>query len=700
MTNGDSGTSAFTIKPHLAGLGVAGLAILVRIVYFAQYLTSECNGYMHGDHVYYYSWAKHIVEGGWRAEQVFQQGPLYAYLLAGAFAIGLDASAILGLQLAVGVVTCMLVYSCGSELFGRTTGVVAGCIAAIYGPLVFYECMLMKSFLSPLFSMLVLHFGLKYADSQRIRHLALMGLSVGCACLLREVYILLMLPVLILALRQTSTAAAEDAEAVARFRGIKHACVALLACLLPILPSTVRNYLIAEEFALVTIGGGEVMYIAHGPNADGFWNSGPIKRPNAFREHEAFHEEAEKRLGRDLTRGEASRYWFRQAGQSIFDQPLRFVNLSVIKAVILLNNFDSPDSANLQVWPRFVPVLSLLPGFGVISGIGFLGVCMAVNGGPRQRYAIGLVVMHAVGVILVYNFGRFRIGMMPLWILFAAHGLVRFPDLFHLSRGWLRIGGGLLLVGLSIAVTVRAFALPPGMSPAKLGSLNDGYRNRVIKQAQTRTQLVKLEQELPSSPNPAMQHSRIAQHLLQLNRVDGALTHHRTAVELDGGNSEIRSRFGADLIATGFVDEGIAQLEAALNIDPDLADPHERLARTYQEQGELEKAIEHYSAAVRADPSKVIAANNLAMILITHPQAELRNSQRAVALAESVVRQVGRDPSVLDTLAAAYAADARFDDAIRVSEMAIQAAMRSGNERLARSIVRSRDLYRRGETRW
>jgi hypothetical protein len=94
--------------------------------------------------------------------------------------------------------------------------------------------------------------------------------------------------------------------------------LAHLACLagsflLVLTPSAARNYLVTGELVLVTTGGGEVMYIAHGPHANGYWNPGLSHRATPWTEHKVFHEEAERRAGRPLTRGESSRFWYGEA---------------------------------------------------------------------------------------------------------------------------------------------------------------------------------------------------------------------------------------------------------------------------------------------------------------------------------------------------------------------------------------------------
>ena len=75
-----------------------------------------------------------------------------------------------------------------------------------------------------------------------------------------------------------------------------------------------------------------------------------------------------------------------------------------------------------------------------------------------------------------------------------------------------------------------------------------------------------------------------------------------------------------------------------------------------------------------------VAANNLAWLLATHPDAELRDGAEAVRVAERMCEAVPAPPPVLlDTLSAAYAEAGRFDDALRTVDRAIAAAEKAGD---------------------
>ena len=73
--------------------------------------------------------------------------------------------------------------------------------------------------------------------------------------------------------------------------------------------------------------------------------------------------------------------------------------------------------------------------------------------------------------------------------------------------------------------------------------------------------------------------------------------------------------------------------------------------------------------------------NETAWMLATNPNASLRNGAEAVGYAERAEKlsgnQKGGDkPTILGTLAAAYAEAGRFPDAVRTGELAVQSVYR------------------------
>ncbi len=112
-------------------------------------------------------------------------------------------------------------------------------------------------------------------------------------------------------------------------------------------------------------------------------------------------------------------------------------------------------------------------------------------------------------------------------------------------------------------------------------------------------------------------------------------------------------------------------------------------------QGKTSEAVAHYRMALRMEPDSVEALNNLAWILATNPDGQVRNGTEAVRLAERANElSGGTNTLVTGTLAAAYAESGHFAEAVSSANQAIQTAERGGNQRLAATNRRLLELYR------
>jgi hypothetical protein len=136
----------------------------------------------------------------------------------------------------------------------------------------------------------------------------------------------------------------------------------------------------------------------------------------------------------------------------------------------------------------------------------------------------------------------------------------------------------------------------------------------------------------------------------------------------------------------------------ALSVTRDNHVAHAYLGRALLAEGRAREAIEHYSEAVRLRPEFLTAANNLAWLLATAEAESLRNPYAALRLAQRSARLTRHlDPPVLDTLAAAYAASGRFEEAVAAAERGVALAREAGDRELADQIAQRLALYRQGE---
>lgn len=164
---------------------------------------------------------------------------------------------------------------------------------------------------------------------------------------------------------------------------------------------------------------------------------------------------------------------------------------------------------------------------------------------------------------------------------------------------------------------------------------------------------------------------------------------------LNPNDVQTRFQLGMTWLARARPREAANQFSEILRLEPDYAPARLQLAMLASKQGKTSEAVAHYRMALRMEPDSIEALNNLAWILATNPDGQVRNGTEAVRLAERANElSGGTNTLVTGTLAAAYAESGHFAEAVSSANQAIQTAERGGNQRLAATNRRLLELYR------
>jgi len=546
--------------PWRQGLAViVTTALAVRLIYLLLYLDSPLFELYVADQIYYRYWAMQIAGGAWLGGEIFEQGPLYAYLLGGFFKLfGPSLLPVLIVQLLAGTGTVILIWWCTLCLAGAGAALAAGLLAAIYGPFVFYECMLMKSFLEPLLVMLALAAILRADATGRTRWAGIAGLALGLACLVREIHIVLLLPLTLACLWWRTDDTIPPGKRILP-------ALALLVCFgLTLAPATLHNWIVGREFVPVTTGGGEVLYMSFGPSANGYYAPPYFVAPHPVTEHQDFRKEAYFRTLTPMGRKESSEFWSQQALGEIAAAPGRALALMRGKAVILANDDEVPDSENFQFTRRLIPPLAFLPTFGWITGLAGLGAVILWRRSRQGRLIVCIAALLILEVLLTYNFGRFRLALCATALIFAGCGLARLcqPELWRGRNPVRRIAAcaAVLLLGMLLAWIPAPRA---GMA-----SNQQALEGLALEAAEKRSYIPRLRKDADDSP----------------------------------ADPDPRYYLGVSLWATGMVSEAIEAYHAVLTIRPDDPDTHRDLAIIYRDYGHPAIAARHAETLTRLMP--------------------------------------------------------------------------------------------------
>ncbi len=217
------------------------------------------------------------------------------------------------------------------------------------------------------------------------------------------------------------------------------------------------------------------------------------------------------------------------------------------------------------------------------------------------------------------------------------------------------------------------------------------------------------EKAVAIMPAYAPLQAEMGEIFLAEHKLDDAIQRFRLAEKLDPRMVGVHLPWGRALLAEKKVDDAVAEFRTVISAEPRNFEAHNYLGETFAVTGKTAGAIEEFRRSLALQPNQPDLLNNLAWILATDPRPEIRNGPDAVKLATYACKLTkGTQPVFLGTLAAAYAEDRRFDDAVNMAQKAhdiattdAAAAQKSDQSQSARGLqalaareLQLMDLYR------
>jgi tetratricopeptide (TPR) repeat protein len=177
-------------------------------------------------------------------------------------------------------------------------------------------------------------------------------------------------------------------------------------------------------------------------------------------------------------------------------------------------------------------------------------------------------------------------------------------------------------------------------------------------------------------------------------RVDEAISLLQAAVDLRPDNSPAHENLAKALIQKGEVSDALIHYHKLLELQPDNIEVHNIVGTVLVQQHRVREGVEEWQKVLAIQPENGNAMSNLAWIYATSPDDSLRDGMKAVQLAEQAMRISGRRiPMIFRTLAAAYAENGQFSQAILTAQQAFELANSQGNSGLAAELQRNIVLY-------
>jgi tetratricopeptide (TPR) repeat protein len=205
------------------------------------------------------------------------------------------------------------------------------------------------------------------------------------------------------------------------------------------------------------------------------------------------------------------------------------------------------------------------------------------------------------------------------------------------------------------------------------------------------------EQSVQLKPDYADAHYNWGAALRRTGKPQQAIEQFQQALRTTPDDAETHNELALALSDGGKLNEAVGHWEQAIQLRPEYAEAQYNLGVALWQTGKSQEAIRHWEQAVRIRPDYAEAKNKLAWLLATIAPTEGSDPLRAVSLAEGACQLTeNRVPTYLDTLAVAYAAAGRFNDAIATAGKAIEVARAAGQQQEVSQLEIRLQLYRSG----
>ncbi len=198
-------------------------------------------------------------------------------------------------------------------------------------------------------------------------------------------------------------------------------------------------------------------------------------------------------------------------------------------------------------------------------------------------------------------------------------------------------------------------------------------------------------------PDDPKAHNGAGLALLALGRPGDARTALERATALDPQNARYLCNLGYVLAGFGRLEDAIQCYQQAWQLAPRLVEAPRMLGVLFEEIGRYASARAVYEQALTKIPEDPSLRGNLAWLLATCPNAEVRDGEKAVQLARGLAQSTGyEDPWALQTLAAACAEAGMFDEALRFATVARSQAEARDAKALAGELHRMTQQFEAG----
>jgi len=617
------------------------LALAVRGIYL--YESSDNPTFLMPvvDSLAYDQMARNLVDGKGLDSAFFWQPIFYPLFLSLCYKISSCSVLFVKIvQILLGSLTCVLSYKLGKKVFSRSAGIIAGIIASIYMPLVFFEAELLATGWAAFWSVALILAFLRTRENLNVGNCLILGLAGGLSIITRPIF----LPFFAFSMVWLLFSIIRDHVKTAKvFMGL--ASIITGFCIVTV-PVATASYRVMRKASILPYSGSVNLYIGNNPN----YNETITIRPG-YKWKELMDMPANQAGVK--TRGDAQEFFKQKTCDYISSDAFSFIKGILSKTTQFISSREMPRNVDIYLFRKWSKMLSVglfrisnagIP-FMILLSVSFIGLIFNFRKVPSPVWLY--LLLYPAAVILVFVTARYRMPIIPVLSILAGCSIISVYRMLK-NRSYRKVAIAIVIMFF----TCIAIVLPGPFHEEKLDyeaelyyAIGDslekhGHADRAVEQYTYAIALRKdyldahhniaviladkgrhkraiehYQKVISIEPEYLSAHKNIVASFLKLNMFTDALKHLVIVCRLDNKDFSAFNDAGNIFAMQGDPEKAILYFQKAFKLQPDDFRTMNNIANAFLSLNKLDQAVEYYRLALKLKPYDAGIHSNLGACL-------------------------------------------------------------------------------------
>jgi tetratricopeptide (TPR) repeat protein len=317
-------------------------------------------------------------------------------------------------------------------------------------------------------------------------------------------------------------------------------------------------------------------------------------------------------------------------------EPLKFLKLLFKKLFLFWNGNELSNNRDFYFFARSAPLLKLLIWryiiyfpFGLLAPLALWGILLSHKEKKNVLILEIFLFTYLISIILFFVTARYRVPLIPIFILFSAYALDRLITKIKQKR-ILELGKYL---GIFLIILIPINIEIPGYSSANPGRAHYTLGVAYFRKGEKIRAAEEYKKALLYNPGLAEAYVNLGSIYGDQGKHQQALECYQKALQIGSDSAFVLYNMGIEYHNQGLWDQAQKMYELSLALRDENAGAHYLLGEVYLRKEMTEKAIEEYEKTVKYDPGYAGAYYRLGTIFY-----QMEKREEAIKSLESFVR--------------------------------------------------------------